>query len=407
MRLLLRRRLKAGREIAGRLRERRGFADGDRPAGRLLWVHAASVGETIAVLPVLSVLAHRPDRPAILLTTGTASSARLLAGRLPALGLVGSVRHRMVPLDVPRWVERFLDAWRPDAAAFVESELWPNTLAALRRRGTPAALVNARLSPRSARGWSHVPGLTREIFSTFTIIWARSDEDRARFTRLGCRVDAVGDLKAAAGPPDCDPHELARWQSVLGDRPRWSAASTHPGEEDIVAAAHAAAANDHARLLTIIAPRHPERGAAIAAMLGNAPRRSCGDPPPHGAGFWLWDTIGELGLLYRLAPLVLVGRSLAMTAPGGQNVLEPARLGCTIATGPYTGNFETAVACLREVGALTVVTDGPSLASWLDRRLNDVPAAVEAGERGRIAATQPSDIIETMAAMLAGLSGAQ
>ena len=399
VRLLLDRRRRAGKEIPERIAERRGFG-GARPPGRLLWVHAASVGESNAVLPVLSLLARQREPPSVLLTTGTASSARLLQHRLPELGLAGLVRHRMVPLDVPRWVERFLHTWRPDAAAFVESELWPNMLAALRQRRVPAALINARLSDRSARRWSHLPGLASEMLGGFVTIWARSEADARHLARLGRPADAIGDLKGAAAAPGCDPNELAALQAELGDRPLWLAASTHPGEEELVAEAHALLCRQHDRLLTIVAPRHPERGAAIAHVLGGAPKRSVGQPPPKEAGFWVCDTLGELGLLYRLAPVVLLGRSFADTAAGGQNPIEPARLGCAIITGPLTGNFAAAFASLHAADALTVVHDAPSLAAAVGRLLHD-PAG--AGERARQIASLPSDLLERTARMLAGL----
>src|SRR4051794_26508876 len=163
LRLLLRQRSRRGKELPDRLAERRGLDDAPRPAGRLLWIHAASVGETVSILPVLSAVASRAPDVTVLLTTGTVTSAALLASRLPALGLAGRVVHRFAPLDVPAWAERFLDHWRPDAACFVESELWPNQIAACRRRGVALMLVNARLSPRSHRAWRRVPALSRHV----------------------------------------------------------------------------------------------------------------------------------------------------------------------------------------------------------------------------------------------------
>jgi 3-deoxy-D-manno-octulosonic-acid transferase len=399
LRVLLEQRRRAGKEIAGRLGERRGFGHEPPPDRPLLWLHAASVGETNAVLPVLRALGDRTMAGAprsILLTTATASSSRLLAPLLPELGLAW-VRHRMVPLDVPRWVGRFLDAWRPDAAAFVESELWPNMLAGLRARSIPAALLNGRISARSARRWSWLPGLSAELLGGFGTVWARSEEDARRLSALGARVERVADLKQAAEPPGCDPGELARIRQAIGRRPLWLAASTHQGEEEIVAAADRLLRARYPDLLTIIAPRHPPRGAAIARTLGGAPRRSAGEPP--GGAFWVFDTLGELGLAYRLAPLVLVGRSLP-PASGGQNPLEPARLGCCLATGPQTANFSEARALLERADALTVVDDATALADWLARGLADPRAAVAAGERARLAASAPSDLVEETAAML-------
>lgn len=406
LRLWLVRRLRRGKEIAGRLHERRGIEPvaGVRPAGRLMWMHAASVGESNAVLPVLEHLARGGLK--VVLTTGTEGSARLLARRLPELGLTGTVVHRMAPLDVPRWIERFLANWRPDAAVFVESELWPNMLAALSRRATPVALINARLSEGSARGWSRAPGLAAEMFGSFSVLWARSAEDGNRIERLGGRVDAIGDLKAAAASPPCDEDELDRVLSALQDRPRWLAASTHPGEEEIVAAAHALLLPAWPDLLTIVAPRHPGRGEAIASGFDGAPRRVLGETPAQTDPFWVCDTLGDMGLLYRLVPAVFVGRSLDASAAGGQNPLEAARLGRVVATGPWTENFTEAVRALSAASALTVVADAAELAAWVDRCLSDPEAAASAGARGRAVASVASDLVERTADMLAALAGA-
>lgn len=388
LRVMLRRRAARGKEVAARLPERRGIDATPRPPGRLLWLHAASVGEAVSVLPVLSALAEHAASPHVLLTTGTVTSAALLARRLPELGL-GRVLHRFAPLDVPAWAARFLDHWRPDAAAFVESELWPNQLAALRARGVPLMLLNARISDRSLRGWLRAPGFAREVLGAFDRVQARSEEDAVRLRRLGARrVEAPGDLKFAAEPLPADEAELARLRALVGARPLWLAASTHPGEEEAAAAVHRLLAPAHPGLLTIIAPRHPERGASIAAELG-APRRGAGQPPPPG-GLWVADTLGELGLLYRLCGIAFVGNSL--TGRGGQNPLEPARLGCAVAVGPQTANFNDAVAALEAAGALQRVADAPALAAWVGTLLADPARRAPMAEAGRQVATANADL---------------
>ena len=274
LRRMLRRRVVRGKECGERLPEREGIDPTPRPPGRLLWLHAASVGESQSVLPLLAALAETPDL-SVLMTTGTLTSAALLRSRLPAMGL-DRVLHRFVPLDVPAWAARFLDHWRPDAAAFVESELWPNLLAACRRRGIPLMLLNARLSANSLRAWGRAPGFARALLGGFAHIHPQSPEDAARFHALGApTLTAPGNLKLAAAPLPVDAAELARLGALVGNRPRWLAASTHPGEETIAAEVHALLAPTHPGLLTIIAPRHPDRGAALAAALG-APRRGAG-----------------------------------------------------------------------------------------------------------------------------------
>lgn len=400
LRVNLRRRAARGKEVPERLAEREGIDPTPRPAGRLLWMHAASVGETMSILPVLQALQRRTK---VLLTTGTATSQALLAQRLPQLGLNGDVLSRFAPLDVPAWVARFLAHWRPDAACFVESELWPNQLAACRDRGIPLMLLNARMSDASFRHWSRVPGFARRVLGGFERIQARGSEDADRLRGLGARhVDCPGDLKFAAPPLPADPDELARLRAVIGGRPVWLAASTHPGEEDLIADAHRRIAAEHPGLLTIVAPRHPERGADLADIL-RAPRRGANQDPPDGAGLWIADTLGELGLWYRLAPIAFVGRSL-LAPGGGQNPLEPARLGCAIAMGPYTGNFTDHVALLREAEALVEVADAEALARFVGAMLDSTEQRVLLGSRAAAAANRfaglPEQTAETLLSLL-------
>jgi 3-deoxy-D-manno-octulosonic-acid transferase len=410
LRLLLLRRLRRGKEIAGRLAERRGIDATPRPAGQLLWLHAASVGETVSILPVLAALATQGPALTVLLTTGTVTSAKLLARRLEA-GLGGRVLHRFVPLDVPAWVARFLDHWRPDAAGFVESELWPNLLFACRRRGIPIMLVNARMSARSLAGWQRAPGFSRAVLGCFASVQARSPTDAARLEALGApHVSAPGDLKFAAPVLPADPGELERLRAMLAGRPVWLAASTHSGEEAAIFAAHRALAPAHPGLLTILVPRHPERGAEIAAIGRDAPlvRRSLGGVPPGqgavapGQGIWLADTLGELGLWYRLAGIAFVGRSLVLPG-GGQNPLEAARLGCAVAVGPHVGNFLDAVQALEAAGALTRVADACALTAWVAAMLADPARRQAAGAAGIAAAVRWADLPERTAKTLLAL----
>ena len=397
LRLMLARRLRHGREVAGRLSERWGIEASPRPPGCLVWLHAASVGEATSVLPVLAALAG--EGAEVLMTTGTVTSAALLAARLPAMGLERRVRHRFMPLDVPGWAARFLDHWRPDVAGFVESEVWPNLIAACRRRGVPMLLVNARLSPRSFSRWRLLPGLARDLFGGFAQAQAQSEGDAQRLRVLGARnVDAPGNLKFAAADLPADPAELARLQVKLRGRPVWLAASTHPGEEAIAAAVHARLAPAHPGLLTIVVPRHPERGAVIAVALAGAARRALGEDPPSAAGLWIGDTLGELGLFVRLAACVFVGKSLA--GQGGQNPLEPARLGRPVAVGPHTGNFGEPVAALRAAGALVEVADTAALAAWVDALLCDPARAAAMGQAGIAAAARTAGLPRQVAAML-------
>jgi tetraacyldisaccharide 4'-kinase len=390
--VMLRRRAAAGKEIAARLPERRGIDSTPRPARRLLWLHAASVGEAVSALPVLSAL---PPEIFTIFTTGTVTSARLLETRLPELRLSGRVMHRFVPLDVPQWARRFLKHWRPDAACFLESELWPNMLAACHRQGVPVALINARFSERSAASWARAPGLARYVLQNFAWIAAQSAADAARLRALGAiHVEVLGNLKLAAPVLPAHPDEVNRLTALAGDRPRWLAASTHPADDAVVARVHRALLARHSDLLTAVAPRHPERGAEVAAAMGGAPRRSLGEDFAPGHGAWVCDTMGEMGLLYRVFPTVFMGKSFA-PGGGGQNFLEPARLGCAVATGPYTENFAEARAMAEAAGALTVVETEDALIDWLGARLQTAHAAT--------ALERDNDLPHVIAARLVGL----
>ncbi len=369
-----------GKEDRGRRGERFGKPSRPRPAGPLIWVHAASVGEFSAVLPLVEAMVGRGI--AALVTTGTITSARIAADRLPA----GAV-HQFVPLDVAPYVSRFLDAWRPAAALFVESEVWPVALAETARRGIPRIVVNARLSARSYRRWRKLPATAHAMFGAVDLVLAQSEGDGERFAGLGAAmVEVTGNLKVDGPPPPADADELAALTALVGTRPRWVAASTHRGEDEIVAAAHRLIAASRPDTLTILVPRHPERGARIvemvtAAGLGVA-LRSRGEPIRPDTAVYVADTIGELGLFYRLAPVAFVGGSLVER--GGQNPIEPARLGAAVLAGPNVANFAALYGDLADAGALATVTDADSLAAAVGALLDD-PAAAEAAARNAAA----------------------
>jgi 3-deoxy-D-manno-octulosonic-acid transferase len=405
----LRRRAARGKELPDRIHERYGQGAA-RPPGRLLWLHAASVGESVSVLPLIGALAARDPALNFLLTTGTVTSARLLAERI-APALAPRVAHRFVPLDVPRWVARFLDGWRPDAAVFVESELWPNLVAGTAARGIPMALVNARMSARAARRWARAPGFARRVLHPFGLVLAQTADDAARFRALGAAgATSPGNLKFAAPPLPADAAALARLAALIGDRPSWVAASTHPGEEALVIAAHRRLAADHPGLLTIIVPRHPDRGAEVAALGGGLAlsRRSLGQDPDAATQVLLADTMGELGLWYRLARLAFVGGSLV--AHGGQNPLEPARLHCPVLVGPHTWNFAAILDRMEAVGGLVRIDPGPDPSAALAQAVagmltNPARRQALAQAAAMIAADQaglPDRIAEALAPLLTG-----
>jgi 3-deoxy-D-manno-octulosonic-acid transferase len=348
-----------GKEDGSRLGERRGVASRPRPPGPLVWLHAASVGEATSTLSLVARL--RAERPEIrvLVTSGTIASAEVMAARLPE----GAI-HQYVPADRAAWVDRFLAHWRPDLAIWIESELWPNLVAATRARAIPMVLLNGRLSDRSFERWRRFPKIAEALIGAFDLVLAKDESQAERFRRLGAsRALAVGDLKAAAEPLPCDAAELARLQEMLRGRPLWLAASTQPGEERLVAEAHRRIAARFPNLLTIVAPRHPARSDEVAALLPGATRRSRGEPP--SAPFYLVDRLGELGLFYRLAGIVFVGGSLV--PKGGHNPLEPALLDCAILMGPDRANCAAVAAAL----GVAEVRDAESLADEVARLLAD------------------------------------
>jgi 3-deoxy-D-manno-octulosonic-acid transferase len=349
LRVMLRRRVRRGKELAERLPERRGIDPTPRPQGKLLWLHAASVGETVSVLPVLEALRDVPG-VSVLVTTGTVTSARLLTQRCPG------VLHRFVPLDVPRWVARFLDHWRPDAAAFVESELWPNLLLQAKALGVKLALLGARVSQTSADGWARAPVAARTLLGAFDLILAQDDASRERVEILGGVVDGELDLKQAAAPLPYDEAALSALSFPTRHRPILVAASTHPGEDEMIAEAFAHTASPPA--LLILVPRHPARADRIAAALVvqglRYARRSTGEPIRSDTQVYLADTLGELGLFFRLAQAVVMGGSLT-GGVGGHNPLEPARLGLPVITGPDVANFRETYAGLLDAHAALMV----------------------------------------------------
>ncbi len=406
LRLYLAARARRGKENPVRLSERRGRASATRPAGALLWVHAASLGETRSVLPLLARLREMRADLSILLTTFTVTPARLVEEQKDP-----RLIHQFVPLDVPHWAARFLDHWRPDAAIWVEGELWPNLIAASAARGMPMALVNARLSGRSFSRWSTAGRLFPAPLDPFVPCLAQSEGDAERLRHLGADgATFVGNLKFDGPPLAVDPAELARLREALGDRPLWLAASTHPGEEMLICAVHRKAAPRHPRLLTIIVPRHAARGAEIERELAAASdiavrRRSLGALPDPQTAIYIADTMGELGVFYRLAGLAFVGGSLV--PHGGQNPLEAARLDCAVLFGPHMNNFrDIADALLRQGGAHEV--RGPDdLATEVARLLDDraecvrrAAAAAAVAEAGRGAVERVLAALEPLLARL-------
>jgi 3-deoxy-D-manno-octulosonic-acid transferase len=364
---LLSRRLKRGKEDPARLDERYGASRIARPRGPLVWVHGASVGELVAVVPLVERI--RSKDFAVLCTSGTVSSAQVAEQRLPK-----SVIHQFVPIDVPRFVERFFNHWKPDLALFVESDLWPNLIISAKERNIPLILVNGRVSERSFNRWRIIPSTIGALLRRFDLCLAQSAGHAARYRDLGApRITTTGNLKLDVPEPPADAAALAALRAAVGDRPTIAAASTHAGEETALIEAHRRLRNTFPRLLTIIAPRHPDRGPGIveianAAGLSTTLRSRDAQPDPND-DIYVVDTMGELGLVYRVAPIVFVGGSLA--SHGGQNPIEPIKLGAAILHGPHVWNFSEIYAALDDAHGADLVADVGKLAVRLGALLKD------------------------------------
>ena len=398
IRWYLQRRIRAGKEDPARLSERFGRASVARPPGRLVWLHAASVGESLSALPLIEALLAGHPTVRILVTTGTLTSAQMLAKRLPERAI-----HQFVPVDNPAWVRRFLDHWRPDLALWIESELWLNLLDLTQDRGIPTGLLNGRLSQRSYRRWRVCGGILKPILRRFAVCLAQNADQVDRFSGLGAaNARTVGNLKYAAKPLAADNAALTALQQATGKRPLWLAASTHSGEEALVGQAHRSLKTRWPDLLTLIAPRHPKRATEIAAELSalglQVRQRSNGDLPSADTDVYLADTLGELGLFYRLAEISFVGGSFS--GHGGHNPIEPARLGSAILYGPDMGNFSEVAASLEAGGAGLRLAEPGALEREVDRLLGD-PSERQRLVRaaGRVAEAE-SDVLTRMMAEL-------
>ncbi len=360
-------RLRKGKESRERLSERMGYPSRTRPKGYLAWMHGASVGEALALLPLVDQLVARGFH--VLVTTGTVTSAAILAPRLPP-----GACHQFLPLDSPRFIARFLNHWQPDLTLIAESEIWPNILYELHERRIPLVLVNARVSQRSFKRWQKFPNLIASLLKRIDLCLAQTDEDASRLLRLGApRVQVAGNLKYDVPAPPVDNTKLAQLTAAIGPRPVWIAASTHPGEEELIAQVHKRVAQVTDGLLTIIVPRHTQRGPEIAAIAQKygipSAMRSRGANIDNGTQFYIADTMGELGLFYRLSGVVFVGKSLG--AHGGQNPIEPAKLGCAILHGPHVSNFSEVYQALDASRGSAQVGDADTLARALVMLLSD------------------------------------
>ncbi|MES0809638.1 3-deoxy-D-manno-octulosonic acid transferase [Roseibium sp. SCPC15] len=351
-------RSRKGKEIASRKGERFGHAGMARPSGHLVWIHAASVGETMSILPVIDALARNGN--SVLLTTVTVTSAELAESRLPE----GAI-HQFVPYDAPGSLGRFLDHWKPDLAMVVESEIWPCLFDEIHDRKIPFVLLNGRLSDGSHRNWARLASVSKYLFNCLDLVLAQSEADAARFRRLGCRnVETPGNLKFDAERPGADATALSALRAQIGERPVWLAALTHPGEEEIALQAHEALKTEFPKLMLVLVPRHPARADEISTLIEErelkVASRTAGDDILAATDVYLGDTLGEMGLYYGLAPVTFLGGSFSDV--GGHNPVEAALSGSALVTGPKVANARAVYKDFFSSGAAIKVEDPGNLA---------------------------------------------
>lgn len=399
------RKLRAHGVPRDRIAERMGHATLPRPAAPVIWFHAASVGESLSILTLIAHLGHRLPTHEFLITSGTATSAALIAKRLPP-----RTRHQFPPLDAPAPVARFLAHWRPVAGVFVESELWPVTLVSARNSGARLALLNARLSEKSVRGWCKWPDTARFILDQFAVMLTQNRKATDNLLAMGAdpgRLSTGVNLKSTSDPLPVDTGTRDEIGAALAGRPTWVASSTHAGEEETVIAAHTRLLATRPDLCLLLVPRHPERGEEVAALLAEAglttARRTKGEAITPQTQVYLADTLGETGTWYALSPIVFLGGSLRPI--GGHNPFEPAQSGAAVLTGPHVTNFAETFDPLIALGGAVQIRDDRELArqidTWLTNSTQLETARAAAGKFADSRQAALADVVETLCTALA------
>lgn len=346
---LVRKRIKTGKEDPARVKERYGRSEIMRPPGELIWLHGASVGETQMLRPLIDRLLEKPDRH-VLLTSGTRTSADLLADQLPERAF-----HQYLPLDTPRATARFVAYWFPNLAVFAESELWPNLIWTTERAGIPLALINARMSDASIAGWHKRLPLANSVLGAFDTILAADRRTADGISDLVLRtVPDIGSLKFDADALGVDIDARDRLREQIGDRPVWLAASTHEAEEAVFRRMR----KELPDVFMIWLPRHPARGPAIASSI-KAPLRSAGEVPTD-ANAYVMDTMGEMGLALALADICVLGGSFDPSLTG-HNPLEAARAGVPVVSGPYHASFVDLYRRMVDTDSVRIADDDETL----------------------------------------------
>lgn len=370
IRRYIEKRKKHGKEDIKRFNERVGRPTKPRPQGRLIWLHGASVGESISMLPLINRLLELYPDVHVMVTTGTTTSAEVMAKRLPERAF-----HQYLPIDNPSFSVRFLRYWQPTIALWFESEFWPAMLSQIKRKNIPLILINGRISNKSFKRWQQFDYIIKEIMDCFTACLGQSEEDAYRLRVLGAKdAMCLGNLKYAGLPIPVDQEKKKEILQQINCRPLWLASSTHHDEEYKIARFLTDLKNKHPNLLTIIAPRHPNRGPEIRDKIQTeynlkAALRSASEPITAETDVYIADTIGEMGLWYEISPIVFIGGSLI--PHGGQNFMEPSRCRDAVIVGPHMHNFTDAMNRAKHADAIIQVNDIIELTDMIDQLLSN------------------------------------
>ena len=397
---ILQRRVKSGKEDETRIGERKGIASLRRPDGVLVWMHGASVGETSMLLPLIRRMLDDDPKLHILVTSGTMTSAKIMAGRLPPRAF-----HQMMPLDGPTFVERFLAHWQPNLAVWAESEIWPNLILQTKASHARMALINARMSQSSIDRWRNKRKFAQQLFSTFDVILPADTLTHNALKFLGGNVvSQIGNLKTAAPALEFDAEEAAKLKNALEHRPVWLAASTHAPEEAEILKSHVSGPGRKADALLLWVPRHPERGPEIAKLCAghNFAIRSKKELLTPKTSIYIMDTLGEMGLALDVADVAFVGGSLHESLTG-HNPLEPARALVPILTGPHVDSFTDIYAELFNHNAAMRVTSAKKLEKSVMALMTDRVAARQMAGRAKLLAQESDSVLAYTLARLRGL----
>jgi 3-deoxy-D-manno-octulosonic-acid transferase len=359
-------RIQKGHEDKTRLQERFGKSKVKKPHKPLLWVNAVSVGEAMAALTIIQTIQKQYPGIHVLLTTTTPTSAKVVSQRLPK-----HVTHQFSPIDTPQAVTSFLNHWQPDLAIWIESELWPNLLHETQSRGIPTLLLNGRISSKSFKNWKKLKNLISPLLSRLELCAVQSEEQAAYFNQLGANnVCVMGNAKLLMPPLPVDETKLKELKKAIANRPLWLAASTQPGEDEIVLKAHQLLLKEFPDLLTIIVPRHIERSEFLktqAHQMGFSASLRTEKKPLKDIQIYIGNTLGEMGLFYALSPVVLIGATLI--PKGGHNPIEASQMGAFVLHGPHVFNNPQLYHTLNSLSLSQSVQNERDIAAFVSSKL--------------------------------------